>query len=952
MTPFLKQVAVHYRAQGQVERTCFIFPNQRAKSFFKKWLCEDVAASGTGPVVAPVMMTMNDFFYRLAGAARTDRIVLLLELFDRYCELNDKAESLDDFIFWGDVLLSDFDDVDKYLVNASGLFANVSDFKSIQDTYSYLTEEQVAAIKRFLAHFRSEGGLTVNLKSEDDKDVKVKFLRIWDILARLYAGFNTGLKAKGYRYEGQVYREVAERAGREPVVDLLSKKVPECSRFVFVGLNALNECEKLLMSRMRDAGVAEFCWDYSGGMIRDEANKSSMFLARNVVDFPQAFRLDPEGLPTPEVNVLSVPSGIGMTKQLPEILRRLPQDIPGIETAIVLPDEGLLLPVLNSIPGGIRDLNVTMGYPMGASELWSLMNDIAALQMHLRCKDGRWMFYHRQVWSIFSNAVFKSVLTEEGRSIVEDIRKGVKYYIQQEELAGDPVMELIFKPVVTDASGKDPAAITAIQDYQQELLSGIGARLKSIPDMSVELDFARSCYLAIDKLRLRELPVLPATYFRLLGQLVSQISVPFHGEPLKGLQIMGPLETRALDFENVVILSCNEGMFPRRSVSSSFIPPELRKGFGLPTYEFQDAVWAYYFYRMIQRAGRVWMMFDSRTEGLKGGEESRYIKQLELHFGLSVRRFVVKAPIECGPELEDIPKTEEHLQLLRDGHLSASALQNYLSCPAKFYYASVERLKEDDEVSESLDAGSIGNVFHKTMELLYKGHDCITAEFLDGLLADTDRIKAVVDGQIKEQLHTFEIAGRNIIFEDVVCSYVRQVLRRDRELLDSYGTDRFRILGLEQPLKDNIGGFRFIGFADRLDSFKEGEIRIVDYKTGRVQDDDFLIDEDNAAGVVDKLFGEDNAKRPKIALQLYLYDRFISSDSRYKDLAIVNSIYQTSRLFVNEVENVALNEVFCGLMSDRLEGLLAEIRDLDRPWKHTDDEKTCEHCDFKMICGR
>ena len=227
MTPFLKQVAVHYRAQGQVERTCFIFPNQRAKSFFKKWLCEDVAASGTGPVVAPVMMTMNDFFYRLAGAARTDRIVLLLELFDRYCELNDKAESLDDFIFWGDVLLSDFDDVDKYLVNASGLFANVSDFKSIQDTYSYLTEEQVAAIKRFLAHFRSEGGLTVNLKSEDDKDVKVKFLRIWDILARLYAGFNTGLKAKGYRYEGQVYREVAERAGREPVVDLLSEKVPE-----------------------------------------------------------------------------------------------------------------------------------------------------------------------------------------------------------------------------------------------------------------------------------------------------------------------------------------------------------------------------------------------------------------------------------------------------------------------------------------------------------------------------------------------------------------------------------------------------------------------------------------------------------------------------------------------------------------------------------------------------
>lgn len=952
MTPFLKQVAAHYFAQGQVERKCFIFPNQRAKSFFKKWLCEEVAASGIGPVVAPVMLTMNDFFYRLAGATGTDRIVLLLELFDRYCELNDKAESLDDFIFWGDVLLSDFDDVDKYLVNASGLFANVSDFKSIQDTYSYLTDEQVAAIKRFLAHFRSDGGLTVDLGSENEKDVKVKFLRIWDILFKLYTNFNTSLREKGIRYEGQVYREVAEKASREPVVDLLSEQVPECSKFVFVGLNALNECEKLLMSRMRDAGVAEFCWDYSSSMIRDEANKSSMFLSRNIIDFPQASKLDKEGLPTPEINVLSVPSGIGMAKQLPEILRRLPQPAPGLETAIVLPDEGLLLPVLNSIPESIKDLNVTMGYPMGASELWSLMNDVAALQMHLRCKDGKWMFYHRQVWSIFSNAVFKSVITEEGKEVVDKARKGVKYYISQEELAGDPVLELIFKPAVTDTAAKDPAAITAIQDYQQALLAGIGTRLKSIPDMRVEIDFARACYLAIDKLKLRPLPILPATYFRLLGQLISQAAVPFHGEPLKGLQIMGPLETRALDFDNVVILSCNEGMFPRRSVSSSFIPPELRKGFGLPTYEFQDAVWAYYFYRMIQRAGSVWMLFDSRTEGLKGGEESRYIKQLELHFGLPVKRFVVKAPIECGADPGDIKKTEAHLRLIREGHLSASSLQNYLSCPAKFYYSSVEKLKEDDEVEESLDAGSIGNVFHETMEILYKGKQYVTAAYLDELLADTDRIKSIVDGQIKEQLHTFEITGRNIIFEDVVCRYVQQALHRDKELLGSYGTDRFRILGIEEHLGETIGNFKFVGIADRIDSFKEGEIRIVDYKTGRVEDDDFLIDESNAAGVVDKLFGPDNNKRPKIALQLYLYDRFVSKDRRFMNMDIVNSIYQTSRLFVNEVENVALNDRFCELMSDRLDGLLSEIEDLERPWTRTGDTKTCEYCDFKMICGR
>ena len=952
MTPFLKQVAAHYCAQEQLERLCFIFPNQRAKSFFRKWLREEVARSGRGPVVAPAMLTMNDFFYRLEGAAGTDRTVLLLELYDIYRGLNAKAESLDDFIFWGDVLLSDFDDVDKYLVDAAGLFANVADFKSIQDTYSYLSKEQEEAIRRFVEHFRSDGALTVNLGSDADKDYKVKFLRIWDILFRLYTDFNSALREKGLSYEGMVHRDVAQKAAEGSVADILSERIPECSRFVFVGLNALSECERLLMSRMRDAGLAEFCWDYSSSMIKDEANKSSMFLSKNVLDFPQAFEPDPEGLQTPVVNVLSVPSGVGMAKQLPQILERLPQAVPGIETAVVLPDESLLLNVLNSIPEDIRDLNVTMGYPMGASELWSLLGDVASLQMHLRLKDGEWYFYHRQVWSIFSNSVFKSVLTEEGRATMEKVRKGAKYYIPRKEFSGDPVLELVFRPAVTDPAGTDPAAITVIQDYQQALLAGLGERLKAIPDMSVELDFAKACHIAVEKLRLRPLPVLPATYFRLFNKLAGSLAVPFRGEPLKGLQIMGPLETRALDFENLIILNCNEGMFPRRSVSSSFIPPELRKGFGLPTYEFQDAVWAYYFYRMIQRAGTVWLLYDSRTEGVRSGEESRYIKQLEMHFGLKVNRYVAKAPIQCGAEPEDIPKTEEHLRILREGHLSASSLQNYLSCKARFFFASVEHLKEDEEVAESLDAGSIGDVFHKTMQTLYGGRETITAEYLDSLSAAPERIRAIVDEQIKSQLHTFEVAGRNIIFEDVVCRYALQVIRADRKLMDSYGTRSFRILGLETRLGAKIGGFDFIGFADRLDSFREGEMRVVDYKTGRVSDEDFLIDADNAEAVVDSLFGDDNSKRPKIALQLYLYDRFVSSDRRFKDMETVNSIYQTSRLFVKDVENVALEPKFCGLMEERLDALLAEIEDTGKPWERTADRKTCEYCDFKMICGR
>lgn len=954
MTPFLQQVARHYYAQGNIENVCFIFPNRRARSFFKKWLGGCVAADGSKPVVAPAMFTMNDFFYRLTAEEPTDRVQLLLELYGQYKVLVPKPEPLDDFIFWGDVLLADFDDVDKYLVKAGGLFANVADFKSIQDTYSYLSQGQIDAIERFLNHFRDKNSaLTVDLKSKDDKDYKVKFLQIWDILFKLYTNFNASLAEKHMSYEGKVYRETAERLDSESVVDILAEHFPHSTSFVFVGLNALSECEKKLMDRMRDAGVAQFCWDYGTAMIKDPANKSSFFMADNVGRFPQAFEPDPEGYGTPEINVLSVPSGIGMAKQLPGILERLGDGTPGIETAIVLPDEGLLLPVLNSIPESITDLNVTMGYPMGESEFWCLMNDVAALQMHLRQKDGEWHFYHRQVWAIFSNSVFKSVLTDAGRQVVRNIKKGVKYYIPQSELTGDPVLEAIFKPAVTDPAAASPEAIQAIECYQQDIITCIGPKLREADDMAVELDFARVYHQTVGYLRKVRLPLLPATYFRLLAQLVGGTSVPFQGEPLKGLQIMGPLETRALDFDNVILLSCNEGMFPRRSVSSSFIPPELRKGFGLPTYEYQDAVWAYYFYRMIQRARKVWMLFDSRAEGLRGGEESRYIKQLELHFGLPVRRLVVKAPIGRGSLDDSIPKTQEQIDRLRaEGHLSATSMQNYLSCPAKFYYGSVEGLKEDDEVSESLDAGTLGTVFHNSMKALYEGKADITASYLDSLLKDESPIRDTVAGQIRETLKTFDIEGRNIIFQEVVCEYVKKVIQRDRELMDKYGVDRFHIHLLEGSRHDNIGGFRFVGYLDRLDSFTPDQVRIVDYKTGKVTDEDFNITSANAQQVVEKLFGEKEQGRPKIALQLYLYDRFVAKDCNFAGKGIVNSIYQTSRLFVKEVEEVSLVPEFTELMDRALEDKLKELADPAVPWKRTEEAKTCEYCDFKMICGR
>lgn len=285
MKQFLRQVAEHYQKEGDMNRKCFIFPNRRSMVFFTRWLSDAVKeAKGSKPEIAPVMMTMNDFFYRASGSAVTDRVSLLLELYDCYKSLNSKAESLDDFIFWGDVILSDFDDTDKYLADAKSLYTNVAEFKDIQDSYSYLTDVQLNAIRQFISHFRKGGKLTVNLGS-DNPNVKEKFLMIWNLLYPLYEKFNKALTEKGLAYEGMAYRVFAERLKKESASDILADKFPGTEKFVFVGLNALNECEKLSMRKMRDASLAEFCWDYSSDMLRDPMNKASMFMSKTSLNF-------------------------------------------------------------------------------------------------------------------------------------------------------------------------------------------------------------------------------------------------------------------------------------------------------------------------------------------------------------------------------------------------------------------------------------------------------------------------------------------------------------------------------------------------------------------------------------------------------------------------------------------------------------------------------------------
>ena len=938
MKEFLRQVASHYYPAEDIGRIIFIFPNKRAIAFFGKYLAEEVAASGR-TAMAPRCFAMNDFFVRLAGGHKADRTLLLLRLYDCYKLLNPNAEPLDDFLYWGGIMLSDFDDVDKYLADPGKLWKNVGEFKDMQDL-SFLSENQRKAILEFLGHFERDG------------QVKRDFLHIWNLLLPLYMSFNEKLAAEGLAYEGMIYRSLAGKLERESVIDILESTFGPGTKYVFAGLNALNECEKKLLGRMKDAGVAEFCWDFSSPEIKDPDNMSSFFMARNIERFGQSLRLDPEGLGRPEINVLSVPSAIGQAKQIPGILERTgaPYDI---RTAIVLPDEGLLVPVLNSIPEEISSINVTMGYPMKGSEWLGLLNLAGALQLGVRETPDGPAFYHRQVWGIFSNGIFRSVITPEEHKMVEAVKARGKYYVPVSEFASGGILQAIFSKAEDNA------------DYLKSIILAIARAVREDKSRAMELEFAMHSYKAVTRLQELDPQVEDKTWWKLLWQLLASDAVPFKGEPLQGLQVMGPLETRSLDFDNLVILSCNEGMFPRRSVASSFIPPELRKGFGLPTYEFQDSIWAYYFYRLIQRAKKVWLVFDSRTEGIKSGEESRYIKQLELIYGFKTCRFVARAAVK-GLEIPDsIPKTEEDLAVMAspDFHLSASSMRQYLNCQAAFYYSSIKGLKEPDEVEESLDAGMLGSVLHTVMHALYSTDPSTADEKrlvplkqvdrtrLQALLKDKEGLREQVRMRIRQKLNNApEVTGRNLVYEEIICSYAAQILRRDLELLEKKGIPSFKIAGLEEFRSCEIGGFRFIGFIDRLDIFEPGTLRIVDYKTGRVEDEEMDITDDNADKVIKALFGNDNSKRPGIALQLYIYDRLMEKDAGGRTL--LNSIYQTQRLFVEGVRTSRLSRVFCEALGNELPAKLEELRNPAAPWRRTPNPKDCKYCDFKNICGR
>ena len=948
---FLRQVAAAFVANDDLECR-FVLPNRRSMKFFQKFLGQEYGKRWGRPLFTPKTGTINELFLELADLQEADPVEQLYILYKEYIAIKyrglsyDSAcgkDTFDEFVHWGDAILKDFNDIDKYLTDARQLFTNIKDLKDIESDFSYLTKNQFDAVKAFWQNYLKGG--TLNSKKE-------LFSSIWGIMFELYTNFNAALQAKGVGYEGQIYRKVAQQVEQYD----FDKKI------VFIGFNAPNRCEKRLMQYLRDCGKGDFYWDFYGPMLTEKSNGAYEIISVLAREFPSAYHLEetagmlPGGALLPEqqrFNVYATPSGAGQAFVVADILEKLfPEeqvlDEEAFSTAIVLPDENLLMPVLNSIPHKFKSINVTMGYPITATSLASFMNLVKQFQMDAKVKGGKSVFYHKSLMDLLSHEYVKKLCNEHALKIRSMVMEGNMIYVPENSPVLETNNELLNKLLVRV---QDSASMLA---YMASILEYLDCVLDTW-----DREFICQYHQRIKRLEQLQIPMETKTCLKLADQLCNAIVVPFKGEPLKGLQIMGTLETRALDFENVIIVSANEGKFPSSNVGNSIIPYNLRVGFGLPTYELQDGIAAYHFYRSICRAKNIHMIYDTRTDGLSSGEVSRYVKQLKYHFGVEVVEKAVSVTPVIGeaPVPLQIEKRGEVMEKLikmytggGDKWLSASALNNYISCPLKFYIENVEGLGDDQEVAESVESNTFGSIFHHVMEGIYKkyegklvGRTEVEKEKKD--IANIDRL--ILEGFVK-YMHTDSLEGQHRIVEALLKKYISLALDIDKQTPFRYvaGERRFKYA---LPVNGGELKVNFKAFIDRIDTRVEGNIdRIIDYKTGSVTPPGNNFE-------ISHLFDKENGGKYKAIAQLYLY-ALIMFDSKLVagekvDDAIL-SIYQLKKIAKEPPFEMLMQHDNLVTFKQLLVECVEELFNEDIPFYTNPQDKNCGYCKLQAICRK
>ncbi len=947
MTGFLEELArdLYARYGEDLSRRALLFPSRRARLFFVDALTRIAAR----PMWQPAWCTIDELMSEVSGLQTGDRIRLITELYKVYSQFH--SEPFDKFYFWGEMLLTDFDTIDKYRIDASQLFRNLAEIKEIEADISYLTPVQLQLLGSFWSSLGPESDLS---------EEKRRFLALWKTLGPIYQAYRQRLSDLGIAYGGMVQRAAADRilAG--------DFAFPEPRQYVVAGFNALSECEKVLFRFLSTAAETDFYWDYDDYYKNAPEQEAGMFVRENIVSFPPRAELSHDNMAQPkELSVVSAVSNAVQCKYAAEILREYARQQPlDKRTAVVLTDENLLLPLLYALPEEAGKVNVTMGYPLKQSLAYTFVERFVELQARRRTKGEGCTFYHADVAGLLSHpyvAASDEVLT---RTLAEEIVRERRISVDAVWLGRNELLRSIFAPAATWRELSD-GLLGIIQTVARIPYRGDDARqrIEFLAVISEEIGKLRNSLEACD------IDITAEVYTSLLRRHLQTIRIPFEGEPLEGLQVMGILETRNLDFENVVILSMNDDNFPGNRMSqASFVPYNLRAAFSLPTPEHHEGVYAYYFYRLIQRARHVHMLYCAHADEKSTGEPSRYVYQLDYESGHPVQRIEVGVDVNlASAQPIVVPKDEQVMQCLErfvdpasPAALSPTAFFRYVACPLRFYFHSVARLKSDEEVSEEVDAPMFGTILHAAAQRLYAAvvGQAHPGERLQQMLR-TAEVSAAVVGAINdhylrdEHATVADYSGNLLLVKDIVERYLRGgIIRYDA------AHDAFTTIGLEQEVAyafpfataGRTLELKFAGIADRIDRLDDGTLRVVDYKTGAPH-----LEFDG----IESLFSGEGKQRLSNILQTLLYSMMLfrsrGCDAR-PALYYVRSMHRDDYAPDLDDKQIGLRGAsyssYAVAFEQAVRAALAELYDPAVPFVQCEDADTCKFCDFNIICKR
>lgn len=871
MSTFLQAVAEHYyrRYGSEISRLHFVFPSRRAMLFFRHYLSQ----IAIDPIFAPECSTINDFFASLVpqGYKLADHTTLQFELYEAYREVYPDAESFDAFLYWGGIILKDFDQIDRHLISARALYANVYDYKELADELEYLSDELRALIEQFWGKFRDMPQDYGTAKADGYTDsMREKFLQFWSRLYPLYEAFGRRLREQGILYEGALYREVASE-----VVDIVDS-IADGGRLIFVGLFYLTESEKKLFRQIRRRDIGEFCWDRRVRIVQDEQHPAHKLLLDNIEMLGQVEIEDSNSHALPEqVNLVRCNSSLAQVKALPNILDML--DIDGAElleptTAILLPDESLLLPAVSSIPPSFDGINISLGYPLAQAPVAIFVDRWMRLLESERIIREKQTYPYEPLIGLLGTRLLREYapgLLE----LTEDIKAARRYYVSLDEHQGKIESLGLTDICSTLLPSSHERTGLHLLDAMYRLLRGLlptnleedieeqdeaeafleeetsASNEDTLSDLDIEFIYH---YLnLITRLRSQlekyEQLIDLHTAIQLLRGLIEGINIPFEGNPLKGLQIMGLLETRGIHCEHLIYLSAEEGKLPKPAITTTLIPLTLRQGYGLPTPQELEIAGAYNFYQSIARAESLTLLYGSEGGLGSGAEQSRYIQQLRYLYDVEMREFTLSIAAEQKAGSIPIVHKEGYVwelleQYRQTKELSPSSLSIYASCPLRFYYEHIERLQSEEAPSLLLQANEFGTIVHNVMQELYRvyeGGRVVSREDIQNLLHKSQqaRLETLVERFYRELLpdsaRRGELSQLAKIYCDLMLSQVKTVLRYDRDLAPfTYHAGEQRI-HLPVILSDGRE-VRFKGTIDRIDETTDG-LRVVDYKTGSAE---------------------------------------------------------------------------------------------------------------------